>query len=136
MLNSVNLQGRLAQAPELRYTQGGVPLVHFDLAVEAPSRDKNTPPDYFPIVCWREQAEFVTRYLTKGRQIVVEGKLTTNRWTDREGHNRKDLEITANRIHFAGNKEPIAPDYSNEPAAYDIPPEYLEPPGDFMNDGY
>lgn len=54
MLNSVNLQGRLAESPELRYTQGGVPVVRFGLAVEGTSKD--APADFFTIVCWREQA--------------------------------------------------------------------------------
>ena len=75
MLNSVHLLGRLAQEPEIRYTQGGTPVASFDLAVQVPSRDKNNPnpPEYIPIVCWGDQAEFVGRFLTKGRQIVVEG---------------------------------------------------------------
>lgn len=132
MLNSVNLQGRLAQALELRYTQGGVPVVRFDLAVEADSKD--APPDYIPIVCWREQAEFVARYLTKGRQVVVEGKLTTNKWTDKNGTKRKDVEVAARRVHFAGNKEQAQDCQSTPPADYS-PPDYPEYPDDYM-DGY
>lgn len=132
MLNSVNLQGRLAQAPELRYTQGGVPVVRFDLAVEADSKD--APPDYIPIVCWREQAEFVDRYLTKGRQVIVEGKLTTNKWTDKNGTKRKDVEVTARRVHFAGNKEQVQDCQSAPPADYQ-PPDYPEYPDDYMG-GY
>lgn len=135
MLNSVNLQGRLAQAPELRYTQGGVPVVRFDLAVEADSKD--APPDYIPIVCWREQAEFVDRYLTKGRQVIVEGKVTTNKWTDKNGDKRKDVEVTARRVHFAGNKESPPPEYQSEPQPdYGVPPEYDDIPPDYMVGGY
>lgn len=93
MYNHVGLLGRLAQEPELRYTQNGVPVASFDLAVQVPSKDKNTPPDYIPIVCWQEQAEFVSRYLTKGRQIVVEGRLSTRKYTGSDGKNHKVVEV-------------------------------------------
>jgi single-strand DNA-binding protein len=134
MLNSVNLQGRLAESPELRYTQGGVPVVRFGLAVEGTSKD--APADFFTIVCWREQAEFVARYLTKGRQVIVEGRLTTNKWTDKNGCKRKDVEVTAHRVHFAGNKEQQDPGYQAPPENYeDVPPDFDVPP-EFMGGGY
>lgn len=101
MLNHITLLGRLAQEPELRYTQGGTPVASFDLAVPVPSKDKSTPPDYIPIVCWREQAEFCGRYLTKGRQVVVEGRLTTRKYVSDDGRNHKVIEVTASRIYFA-----------------------------------
>ncbi|MCC8177249.1 MAG: single-stranded DNA-binding protein [Bacteroidales bacterium] len=101
MLNHVELLGRLAQEPETRYTQTGTPVASFDLAVQVPSRDKNTPPDYIPIVCWDKQAEFVNQYLTKGRQIVVEGRITTRKWQGNDGKNHKAVEVTASRIYFA-----------------------------------
>ena len=75
MLNHVELLGRLAQEPEIRYTQSGTPVASFDLAVQVPSKNKDAAPDYIPIVCWRERAEFCGRYLSKGRQIVVEGRI-------------------------------------------------------------
>ena len=101
MFNHVGLLGRLAQEPEIRYTQSGVPVASFDLAVQVPSKDKNTPPDYIPIVCWQEQAEFVSRYLTKGRQIVVEGRLSTRKYTGSDNKNHKVVEVKASRICFA-----------------------------------
>lgn len=101
MLNHVELLGRLAQEPETRYTQTGTLVASFDLAVQVPSRDKNTPPDYIPIVCWDKQAEFVNQYLTKGRQIVVEGRITTRKWQGNDGKNHKAVEVTASRIYFA-----------------------------------
>ena len=82
MLNHVELLGRLAQEPEIRYTQGGTPVASFDLAVQVPSKNKDAAPDYIPIVCWRERAEFCGRYLSKGRQIVVEGRISTRKWKD------------------------------------------------------
>lgn len=120
MLNSVNLQGRIAQDPELRYTQSGIPFVRFDIAVEGQSKD--APTDFFTVVCWREQAEFVARYLTKGREVVVEGRLSVSKWVDNNGNNRKNIEVTAYRVHFAGSK----------PAAQNIPtPSQYEEPIDY-----
>ena len=111
MLNHVEILGRLAQEPEIRYTQQGTPVASFDLAVQVPSKDRNTPPDYIPIVCWRERAEFCGRYLSKGRQIVVEGRISTRKWKDEKtGQNRKAVEVVASNIYFAdktnGNSQP------------------------------
>jgi single-strand DNA-binding protein len=115
MLNHVELLGRLAQEPEIRYTQGGTPVASFDLAVQVPSKSKDAAPDYIPIVCWRERAEFCGRYLSKGRQIVVEGRISTRKWKDEKtGQNRKAVEVTASNIYFAdsnggnanGNSQP------------------------------
>lgn len=101
MLNHVELLGRLAQEPEIRYTQGGTPVASFDLAVQVPSKDRNTPPDYIPIVCWRERAEFAGRYLTKGRQVVVEGRISTRKYTGNDNKTHKVVEIIASNIYFA-----------------------------------
>lgn len=102
MLNHVELLGRLAQEPEIRYTQGGAPVASFDLAVQVPSKNKDAAPDYIPIVCWRERAEFCGRYLSKGRQIVVEGRISTRKWKDEKtGQNRKAVEVVASNIYFA-----------------------------------
>ena len=102
MLNHVELLGRLAQEPEIRYTQSGTPVASFDLAVQVPSKNKDAAPDYIPIVCWRERAEFCGRYLSKGRQIVVEGRISTRKWKDEKtGQNRKAVEVVASNIYFA-----------------------------------
>lgn len=127
MFNHVGLLGRLAQEPELRYTQGGTPVASFDLAVPVPSKDKNTPPDYIPIVCWREQAEFCGRYLTKGRQVVVEGRVSTRKYAGTDGKNHKVVEVTAYRIYFAdsnggaGNGSTYQTDGFMEAADGDLP---------------
>lgn len=133
MLNHVTLLGRLAQTPELKTTQNGKSVTSFDLAVPVPSKDQNTPPDYIPIVCWEKQAEFATRFLTKGRQIAVEGRITTRKWTDNDGKNRKAVEITASRLYFADSnggteKTEAAPAYT--PAAYGAP-AYGQPAPNF-----
>ena len=111
MFNHVGLLGRLAQEPEIRYTQGGTPVANFDLAVQVPSKDKNTPPDYIPIVCWEKWAEFAGRYLTKGRQIVVEGRITTRKYTGNDGKTHKAVEVNASRLYFADSGQGGTGDY-------------------------
>lgn len=101
MLNKTILLGRLAQDPQMFTTQGGILKASFDLAVSVPSKDRNTPPDYIPIVCWRERAEFVHKYLNKGRQIVVEGQIKTRKYTAQDGSNRKEVAVVASNIYFA-----------------------------------
>ena len=113
MYNHVGLLDRLAQEPEIRYTQGGTPVASFDLAVQVPSKDKNTPPDYIPIVCWDKQAEFVGRYLSKGRQIVVEGRLTTRKYTGNDNKTHKVVEVNAYRICFADSGQGGGGDYGS-----------------------
>ena len=101
----------------MRYTQNGTAVASFDLAVPVPSKDRNTPPDYFTIVCWQEQAIFAGNYLAKGRQIAVEGRLSSRKYTAQDGSNRKAVEVVAAHIYFAdsgsgGN----AGSYNNAPA--------------------
>lgn len=105
MLNHVELLGRLAQDPEIRYTQNGTAVASFDLAVSVYSKEQNVPPDYIPIVCWGKKAEFVDQYLEKGRQIVVEGRIKTHKYTDKEGKNRKSVDVYASNIFFADSKK-------------------------------
>lgn len=111
MLNHVALLGRLAQEVTLKYTQGGTPVASFDLAVQVPSKDKNAQPDYIPIVCWREQAEFASRWLSKGRQIVVEGRISTRKYQGSDNKTHKAIEVTASRIYFADGKETTGGNY-------------------------
>ena len=101
MLNHVTLLGRLAQDPVMRSTQSGLAVASFDIAVSVPSKDRNTPPDWIPVVCWRETANFAQKYLTKGRQIVVEGRIGSRTYTAQDGSKRKVVEVTASRIYFA-----------------------------------
>ena len=115
MFNFVGLLGRLAEEPELKYTQSGISVLKFDLAVKSGFKKENFP-YYIPIVCWRESAEFVARHMHKGQQVLVEGRLTARKYTDKDGNNRKAVEVTAHRIHFADSKPP---EYEAEIYTYD-----------------
>lgn len=109
MFNHVALLGRLAEKPEIRQTQNGDTVTRFDLAVQVASQKKDTPPDYIPVTCWNKQAEFVERYLDKGKQIVVEGRIRTQKYTDKDGNTRKDVFVKADRLYFAEGRTDEAP---------------------------
>lgn len=119
-MNDVKLLGRLAGDPEMRYTTGGTPVTSFDLAVNRPTgKDSQKIADFFPIVAWRERAEFAAKYLTKGRQIVVDGTLRTRKWQDKDGNNRKSIEVIANNIYFADSGKGEGSHASSTPSVPD-----------------
>ena len=107
MLNHIVLMGRLTRDPELRRTQSGVAVVSFSLAVDRDfqSRDSGEKQtDFIDIVAWRNTAEFVSRYFTKGRMAVVSGRLQIRDWTDREGGKRRSAEVVADNVYFGDSK--------------------------------
>lgn len=123
MLNHVELLGRLAQEPEIRYTtQTQIPVATFDLTVPVYSKNGDAPPDYIPIVCWDKKADFVERFLSKGRQIVVEGRIKTRKYTDNDGRNRKVVEVVASNIYFADSNHQNSGNGNNGDAD-NYPPE-------------
>ena len=107
MLNKIFLMGRLARDPELRRTQTGTPVASFRLAVDRDFKDRNTgerATDWIDVVAWRQTAEFVSRYFTKGRMAVVEGRLQIRDWTDKEGGKRRSAEVIADQVYFGDSK--------------------------------
>ena len=107
MLNRIILMGRLTRDPELRHTQTGTPVASFSLAVDRDFKDKTTgekSTDFIDIVAWRQTAEFVSRFFTKGRMAVVEGRLQIRDWIDKDGGKRRSAEVIADGIYFAGAK--------------------------------
>ena len=107
MLNRIVLMGRLARDPELRHTQAGVPVASFRLAVDRDFRDKSTgekATDWIDVVAWRQTGEFVSKYFTKGRMAVVEGRLQMRDWTDRDGNKRTSAEVVADNVYFGDSK--------------------------------
>lgn len=107
MLNKSILMGRLTRDPDLRYTQSQTPVVSFTLAVDRDFKDKATgekTTDFIDIVAWRQTAEFVHKYFSKGRMAVVEGRLQIRPWTDKDGGKRKSAEIVADNVYFGDSK--------------------------------
>ena len=108
MLNRIVLMGRLTRDPELRHTQTGTPVASFSLAVDRDFKDKSTgekATDFIDVVAWRSTAEFVSRFFTKGRMAVVEGRLQLRDWTDRDGNKRRSAEVVADNVYFGDSKK-------------------------------
>ena len=107
MLNHIVLMGRLTRDPELRRTQAGIAVTSFSLAVDRDfqSRDSGEKQtDFIDIVAWRNTAEFVSKYFTKGRMAVVSGRLQIRDWTDKEGNKRRSAEVVADNVYFGDSK--------------------------------
>lgn len=106
MLNHIVLMGRLTRDPELRRTQSGIAVASFALAVERDFKSENgeRETDFIDIVAWRNTAEFVSRYFTKGRMAVVSGRLQIRSYTDRDGNKRKASEVVADNVYFGDSK--------------------------------
>lgn len=107
MLNKIFLQGRLVADPELRHTQSGVAVASFRIAVDRDFKDRETgerKADFINIVAWRQTGEFVSRFLTKGRLAIVEGKLQTREYNDRDGNRRYATEVVADNVYFGDSR--------------------------------
>lgn len=107
MLNKIFIMGRLVRDPELRRTQSGTPVASFTLAVDRDFKDKQTgerTTDFIDVVAWRSTGEFVSRYFSKGRMAVVEGRLQFRDWTDKDGNKRRSAEVLASSVYFGDSK--------------------------------
>lgn len=107
MLNTITIMGRLTRDPELRRTGAGVPVASFTVAVDrdfgkTESGEKET--DFIDCVAWRQTGEFVNKYFTKGRMIVVSGRLQIRSWTDKDGNKRRTAEVVADNCYFGDSK--------------------------------
>ena len=132
MLNKIFIMGRLTRDPELRRTQTGTPVASFTLAVDRDFKDKTTgerATDFIDVVAWRQTGEFVSRFFTKGRMAVVEGRLQIRDWTDKDGNKRRSAEVVADNVYFGDSRRDgdsgsySAPAYSAAPAGYSAPTE-------------
>ena len=125
MLNHIVLMGRLTRDPELRRTGSGIAVASFTLAVDrdfaAQGAEKET--DFVDIVAWRNTAEFVSRYFTKGRMAVVTGRLQIRNWTDKDGNKRRSAEVVADNVYFGDSKR----DGASASAGFDQTPSYAAP---------
>lgn len=105
-LNRIIVQGRLGSDVELRTTPNGVKFATVVLAVDRDRKDQSgdTQTDWITITAWRQTGEFVSKYFTKGRMAIVEGRLQIRDWTDKDGNKRKNAEIVANNVYFGDSK--------------------------------
>ena len=138
MLNRIIIMGRLGKDPELRHTQQGTPVASFSLAVDRDFKDKGTGErvtDWIDVVAWRNTAEFVSRYFAKGRMMVVDGRLQSRKWEDRDGNRRTSIEVVADSCYFGDSKK----EASGPPPAEQYPPAggYGDPGyGGYASGGY
>ena len=105
MYQKVIMMGRLAADPELRQTPSGVSVATFAIAVDRQYADKDGKrhADFFDIVAWRELGEFVTKYFCKGKPCLVDGRIETRTYTDKNGIKRKLYEVIAQSVRFCGD---------------------------------
>jgi single-strand DNA-binding protein len=107
MLNHIVIMGRLVRDPELRRTGSGIAVASFRVAVDrdfAPKDGGERKADFIDCVAWRQTGEFISKYFTKGRMIVVDGRLEMRDWTDKEGNKRTSAEINVANAYFGDSK--------------------------------
>lgn len=107
MLNKAILMGRLTADPELKTTPQGTAVTSFTLAVERNYSKDEKQTDFINIVAWRNTAEFICKYFTKGQLVAVEGNIQTRKYTDKDGNKRIAFEILAEQVYFAEKKTRI-----------------------------
>lgn len=125
MLNKAILMGRLTKDPELRYTPSNVAVTTFTLAVDRnfARQGEQRQTDFINIVAWRQTAEFVSKYFTKGQLVAVSGSIQTRTWDDNEGKRHYVTEVVADDVYFAEGKR----DSSGQPAAAPYQPPVAAP---------
>ena len=104
-MNIIAIKGRLVRDPEIRQTQSGVSVTNITVAVDrsySAGGEKQT--DFFDCVFWRQGAEFVSKYFSKGKEIIVQGEMQSRKWQDKDGNNRISWEIQNAHAEFCGGK--------------------------------
>ena len=103
-MNKVILIGRLTANPEVKQTQSGISICRFNIAVSRPyQKDKQQESDFITCQAWRNTADFVSRYFSKGKPIIVEGSLRNNNYTDKNGVNHYGMDVLVDSVEFTIN---------------------------------
>lgn len=104
--NKITIVGHLGRDPELRYTPQGTPVCDFSVATTERKKDKSGDfqdlTTWFRVSFWGRQAEVASQYLTKGKQVYIEGRLTQREWQDKDGNTRTSLEVNGSDLQFIG----------------------------------
>ncbi|NND93945.1 MAG: single-stranded DNA-binding protein [Flavobacteriales bacterium] len=107
-INKVILVGNLGKDPEVRHLENGAVVANFPIATSEVYTDKNgqrvTQTEWHNVVLWRRNAEVAEKYLRKGRQVYIEGKLRTRNWTDRDGNTRYTTEVVGDLLQLLGSR--------------------------------
>jgi single-strand DNA-binding protein len=116
-LNKVQIIGRLGRDPEMRYTPQGTPVTNFSVATGGKWTDRNgnerDDTEWFRIEAWNRLAETCNQYLSKGKEVYIEGRLKTRRYTDRDGIERTSVEVVANDMVMLGGKGDTSRQYDD-----------------------
>lgn len=108
-INEVVIVGRLARDPELRHTTNGKPVCGFTVAVDRyMGKDNENEADFIPVVAWNSTAEFISKYFSKGKKIIVKGNLRQRSWEDNDGKKHYVLEVWAEKVDFADGKKEVS----------------------------
>lgn len=116
-LNKVMIIGNLGRDPEMRYTASGSPVTNFSVAVSRrwKSRDgeQKEETEWFNVECWDKLAEIANQYLTKGKQVYIEGRLRTHSWEDQQtGEKKYRTNVVASDMHMLGTREQAGDQFS------------------------
>jgi single-strand DNA-binding protein len=136
--------GRMVRDPELRKTNSGTPVASFTVAVDRDYSGKDggeKETDFIDCVAWRQTGEFVAKYFTKGRMIVVSGRLQLRDWTDKEGNKRRSAEVVADSCYFGDSKKDedkpqSQPQYGAPAPQYGAPPQGYPQYGGYQQPAY
>ena len=122
MYNKVTLLGRICNDLELKTTPAGVSVLSFTVAADRRYQEqgKEKKADFFPCIAWRQEAEFISKFWTKGRPILIEGELQNRKYTDKQGVERQITEVIVDRACFTGDKRGAG----KPPLPEDAPPEH------------
>ena len=104
MINKVILMGRLTRDPELRYTNSQTPVCSFCMAVDN-GYGENRKTDFINCVAWNKTAEFVSKYFSKGRMMIVIGRIATRTWEGNDGKKNYTTEVVASEVSFGESKK-------------------------------
>lgn len=121
MLNNAVIMGRLVAQPELKTTGSGISVTSFTVAVDRRfnKQGEEKQADFIDVIAWRNTAEFVCKYFSKGSMIAIQGSIQTRTYEDKNGNKRKAVEIVAVNVSFCGSK--------NDSAAHDQNASSLPP---------
>ena len=127
-MNLCVLQGRLCKSPELSTTTSGMSVCRIRIAV--PRRDKQSGTDFVTCTAFKNQAEFLNMYFSKGQEIIIQGSLRINQWEGDDGVRREACEVLINNIDFCGAKQDSKPAEQNERAQTVEPVQFIDFPNE------
>lgn len=131
-MNNVILKGRLVRDPELRQTASNISVISFTIAVDKYVKDGEKQADFIECNAWRATAEFISKYFTKGQEILIRGAIHNKEWTDKNNVKHYTYEVTADNAEFCGSKASNAQSQQNNSVPADFDPSSFE---EIISDG-